>query len=253
MQKFDVEVVERGTEFELEFVCIIRNGDNQSELKRTFFCTSTWIQRRRNPTWGTHRPWLWKRSSGILEVTRFADERRTACMAWLSGDVWSTNQGKKKLPPNPLTTDQRTFFRIEADFRLRTSLLIRSTSADPKDPDMTHLHSNGKPVIPGTSFAGAFRQRAALIANALKWKTHKNDEDPVCELFGPIHKQDNKNQQTKQTDLWASRVTIEEHLVENVKPQWQDRVAIDRFTGGSLQSALFNEKPVYPCPIKTDL
>ena len=76
-----------------------------------------------------------------------------------------------------------------------------------------------------------------------------NDEDAVCEMFGPIHKQGSNAKQ--QTDLWASRVTIEERLVENVKPQWQDRVAIDRFTGGSLQSALFNEKPVYPCPIKT--
>ena len=250
--KFDVEVVERGTEFELEFVCIIRNGDNQSELKELFFALLHGFKEgeirlgaRTGRGYGSGQVESWK-----LRDLQMNDEQHV--MAWLSGDVWSTNQGKKKLPPNPLTTDQRTFFRIEADFRLRTSLLIRSTSADPKDPDMTHLHSNGKPVIPGTSFAGAFRQRAALIANALKWKTHKNDEDPVCELFGPIHKQDNKNQQTKQTDLWASRVTIEEHLVENVKPQWQDRVAIDRFTGGSLQSALFNEKPVYPCHINSE-
>ena len=170
-------------------------------------------------------------------------------MAWLSGDVWNTNQGKKKLPPNPLTTDQRTFFRIEADFQLRTSLLIRSSSGNPDDPDMVHLHSNDKPVVPGTSFAGAFRQRASLIANALDWHQNNNDEDAVCEMFGPIHKQDNNTKQQK--DLWASRVTIEERLVEKVKPQWQDRVAIDRFTGGSLQSALFNEKPVYPCSLKT--
>ena len=38
--------------------------------------------------------------------------------------------------------------------------------------------------------------------------------------------------------------------MKKVKPVWQDRVAIDRFTGGSLQSALFNEKPVYPCSLK---
>ena len=115
---------------------------------------------------------------------------------------------------------------------------------------MTHLHSNGKPVIPGTSFAGAFRHRANLIADAIGWDNGCKDEDFVCEMFGPIHEQDKNIQQTEHTDLWASRVTIEEHIVKNVKPQWQDRVAIDRFTGGSLQSALFNQKPVYPCPIK---
>ena len=89
-----------------------------------------------------------------------------------------------------------------------------------------------------------------MIADILDWQKEAKDEDAVCEMFGPIHKQGNNAKQ--QTALWASRVTIEERLVENVKPQWQDRVAIDRFTGGSLQSALFNEKPVYPCSMKTE-
>ncbi len=71
-------------------------------------------------------------------------------------------------------------------------------------------------------------------------------------MFGPIHQQNKERQESKQTELWASRVSIEERIVENVRPQWQDRVAIDRFTGGSLQSALFNQKPVYPCPIKAE-
>ena len=116
---------------------------------------------------------------------------------------------------------------------------------------MVHLHSNDKPVIPGTSFAGAFRHRADLIATAIGWEKHEDDADTVCEMFGPVHKQGEEHDESENIGLSASRVTIEERLVENVKPQWQDRVAIDRFTGGSLQSALFNEKPVYPCPMKT--
>ena len=62
-------------------------------------------------------------------------------------------------------------------------------------------------------------------------------------MFGPIHEQKAKNPQKV---LWASRAWIEEKLVKNVKSRWQDRVAIDRFTGGSLQNALFNEKPIFP-------
>ena len=118
---------------------------------------------------------------------------------------------------------------------------------------MVHLHSKDEPVISGASFAGAFRHRAALIANAIGWqKKDDKDMDAVCDMFGAVHKQDEKRNNAKERGLWASRVLIEERLVKNVKPQWQDRVAIDRFTGGSLQSALFNEKPVYPCPIKAE-
>ena len=103
---------------------------------------------------------------------------------------------------------------------------------------MVHLHSAGEPVVPGTSFAGAFRHRASLIADTIAWP-----KDAVSELFGPVHEKEAKD---SQEGLWASRVWIEERLVKNVESRWQNRVAIDRFTGGSLQSALFNEKPVFP-------
>ena len=103
---------------------------------------------------------------------------------------------------------------------------------------MVHLHSAGEPVVPGTSFAGAFRHRASLIADTIDWP-----EDAVSELFGPVHEKEAKDPQKA---LWASRVWIEERLVKNVESRWQDRVAIDRFTGGSLQNALFNEKPIFP-------
>ena len=174
-------------------------------------------------------------------------------------------------PRNHCQLTNAAIFALRRTSQLRTSLLIRSSSEDPKEtdkvPDTTHLHSNGRPVIPGTSFAGAFRHRAALIANALNWGKQDKDEDRVCDMFGPVHKQkrsesdqepeentqnvhNEERQASKQTELWASRVTIEERLVKRVELQWQDRVAIDRFTGGSLRSALFNEKPAYPLSLK---
>ncbi len=252
--KFDVEVVDRGAEFELEFLCIIRDGDDQSEYEKLFFALLHGFKQgdirlgaRTQRGYGRGQVDCWN----IRDLQMNNPEH---VIAWLSGDVWNSDQGKTKLIPSPLPTDQRRFFRIEADFELRTSLLIRSSSEDLKGlnniPDTTHLHSNGKPVIPGTSFAGAFRHRAALIANALGWQKKNKDPDAVCDMFGPVHKQDEKPEETQQTDLWASRVLIEERLVKKVEPVWQNRVAIDRFTGGSLQSALFNEKPVYPVSLK---
>ena len=248
--KFDVEALERDTEFLLNLECIVREGDNNAELTELFLALLHAFQKgdiqlgaRTRRGYGRGKVDCWN----IYDLQMNTPED---VLVWLNGNP--SLRPKSRLVPRPLGSDQQNYFRIEADFRLRTSLLIRSSSEDPKDPDMVHLHSKDKPVIPGTSFAGAFRHRAALIAEALNWKIHKKGEDAVCEMFGAVHKKDDKLNDAKETDLWASRVTIEERLVKNAKPQWQDRVAIDRFTGGSLQSALFNEKPVYPCPIKAE-
>ena len=251
--KYDVEVIERGAEFKFEFVCIIRKGDNQSKFEKLFLALLHGFQQgdihlgtRTRRGYGRGQVESW-------DIRDLKMKKPQHVMAWLSGDVWKGNQGStKNLIPSPLSIDQRRFFRIEADFKLITSLLIRSSSEDPKEPDkipdMTHLHSDGEPVVPGTSFAGAFRHRASLIANAIDWSKKTGDADAVCEMFGPVHKQAQPTNQQK--ELWASRILIEERIVENVKMQWQDRVAIDRFTGGSLQSALFNQKPAYPCSVK---
>ena len=249
--KFDVEVLERDTEFLLNFECIVREGDNNAELTELFLALLHAFQKGDIQLGARTRRGYGRGKIDCWNIYDLQMNNPEDVLAWLNGNP--SLRPKSRLVPRPLESDQQNYFRIEADFRLRTSLLIRSSSGDPKDPDMVHLHSKDKPVIPGTSFAGAFRHRAALIANAIGWKK-KDDKnmDVVCDMFGAVHKQDEKRKDAKETDLWASRVTIEERLVKNVKPQWQDRVAIDRFTGGSLQSALFNEKPVYPCPIKAE-
>ena len=298
--KFDVEIVERGTEFELNLECIIRHGDDSDALAELFLSLLQAFQQgdirlgaRTRRGYGRGKVESWK-------VRDLWMNNREDVMAWLRSDIWSCSKtplvlrplqsgesiflalpGHRSKSPNtvalpPLQSDLRQYFRIEADFELRTSLLIRSSSVDPEDPDevpdTAHLHSSEKPVVPGTSFAGAFRHRAALIANALGWCKKDEDKDAVCEMFGPIHEQkrDKVQQETKQAEpeentqethdeerdetqekvLWASRVWIEEKLIRNVKPRWQNRIAIDRFTGGVVDGALFNEKPVYPRRLK---
>ena len=281
--KYDVEVVERGTEFELNLECIIRRIDNQPGLKDgqkkpnledLFLALLHGFQQGDIRLGARTRRGYGRGKVESWEIRDLQMDNQEDVMAWLRDDAWS--RPESSLTPSALPSDQRSYFHIAADFELRTSLLIRSSSADPdapdEVPDMTHLHSNGKPVVPGTSFAGAFRHRAALIADALCWRKDSADNDAVCEMFGPVHEQkrdkaqqepdqvdpeenaqevhDEERDETQTKELWASRVWIEERLVKRVKLQWQDRVAIDRFTGGSLDGALFNEKPAYPLALK---
>ena len=241
--KFDVEVVERGTEFNLGLECIIRCGDDEAELTDLFLAVLYGFQEGDIRLGARTRRGYGK---GKVEEWNIRDLRMKCpadVLAWLGDDVW--NRSPANLEPKPLASDQRRVFRIEADFRLCTSLLVRSSTTDPQGPDMVHLESAGAPVVPGTSFAGAFRHRAALIASTIGCKKPDGAEDPLTDMFGPIHAQrPSANHGGK--GLWASRVWIDERLVENVESKWQHRVAIDRFTGGSLESALFNEAPLFP-------
>lgn len=135
--------------------------------------------------------------------------------------------------------DKRANCTIRATFKLTGSLLIRA-SGQPgsQSPDMVHLTDDkGRPVLPGASVAGALRQRARRIlqliapAHATGWL---NDLFGAEKMRGPFK---------------ASRLIVEETQID--EPQFdliQNRVAIDRFTGGAYESALFNEQPVFSKP-----
>lgn len=285
--KFDVEVVERGAEFNLSLGCVIRREDDQQSnrpnLEDLFLALLHAFQEGHICLGARTRRGYGRGKVASWDIVDLQMNNPEHVMTWLSGDIWScnanTNLGSSKLKPRGLETDYRKYFRIEADFALYTSLLIRRTltDTDSEEPGTIHLHYGEKPadekaVVPGTSFTGAFRHRAALIADTLCWPKKDGDKDAVCEMFGPVHEQKPKGKlqepnqtefgenakgvheedsnETNQKELWASRVWVEEHLVRNVQYQWQYRVAIDRFTGGSLDGALFDEKPVYPISLK---
>ena len=243
--KFDVEVVERGTEFKFGFECVIREDDREKKYDELFLALLHAFQQGDIRLGARTRRGYGRGKVKAWEIRDLQMENPEDVMAWLAGNPWSRPKSdlEDKLVDYTPASDRRCYFHIEADFKLRTSLLIRSSSVDSEAPDMVHLESVGKPVVPGTSFAGAFRHRATLIAKTIRWS-----DDDVNKMFGYV--KEKKSDNTQQADAQASRVWIEEKLVKDVETRWQDRVAIDRFTGGSLQSALFNEKPVYPLSLK---
>lgn len=133
--------------------------------------------------------------------------------------------------------DQRHRFRMEAEFVLDGSLLIRSAGRPNSiSPDMVHLTNHeGKPIISGTSITGALRSRSRRILNL--FHDDETTRQRINDLFGVFGAGE---------DASASRLIVEETLIE--QPQFelvQNRVAIDRFTGGAKDSALFNEQPVF--------
>ena len=134
-------------------------------------------------------------------------------------------------------------FLLTAEFGLESSLLIRgSTGRDDLGPDMVHLHSRRdgrlKPIVSGTSLAGALRARATRILNTLN---PDKTQPIIAEMFGP----EMKGKVTPK----ASRVIVEEcEVVNAVTELVQNRIRIDRFTGGVVEGGLFSEQPAFGKP-----
>ena len=49
----------------------------------------------------------------------------------------------------------------------------------------------------------------------------------------------------------ASRLLVDDSIVAGGQPLVQTRVGIDRFTGGALETRLFEEAPIYGCLLYT--
>ena len=150
-----------------------------------------------------------------------------------------------------LTPLDSPYHTVTAEFDLPGSLLIRSYTADPGDADVTPVVSRGKPAIPGTSWGGVLRHALISIGRDLDaWEDE--GEKPMNllldALFGHVevdssgstHIDRMVGQPVKKN--FASNVVFEESLVNGSHMLNYTRNAIDRFTGGVVDTKLFTER-----------
>jgi len=138
-------------------------------------------------------------------------------------------------------------FRIEADFTIKSALIIGSYGINPNDPDKSHLQSNGKHILSGKSIRGALRHRALKILNA---KGVSNAEGYLDNLFGWVSEKSELKHNAltnKKVKAIKGRLRINEVILDSnqVMPLKQDRIKIDRFTGGTISGAKFDSQPIW--------
>jgi len=126
-------------------------------------------------------------------------------------------------------------FVIKVNLEIKSSLIIGSYKTDPTEPDKVNIRFNKNPVITGTAIKGAIRSRAEKIINTFG----KNGKEILRKTFGWI---DEKGIIKKK---YKSKVIIEEILANKVIEKVQTRIKIDRFTGGVMDGALLEMKPIW--------
>jgi len=141
------------------------------------------------------------------------------------------------LRPLSLRGDARSRIVIDLDLRVAHDILVRSPGTDPGAPDVSHLHSGGIAILPGTSLAGVMRTQALRIAKLFHDRARA--EKLVDDLFGPRFEGQRPSERLSPR---ASRLRVSEARLDGSQPQRQTRVAIDRFTQGVVDTALFDEQ-----------
>jgi CRISPR/Cas system CSM-associated protein Csm3 (group 7 of RAMP superfamily) len=253
-QKYDLELLAVGTEFPLCFELLIEQKQNPREQQnyedrlakslalalRGLELGEIGMGMKKRRGFGRCQVKAWQ----VRQFDLTQDDKR---LEWLLLDHWCTELSPECETYSSIVTalgvslneeeDRRDRFSIQATFKLASPLLIRSgQDSTGCAPDVVHLrsHRDGQlePVLSGTSLAGVLRHRAERIVNTLG-----KHQAIVKDLFGFVE------EDSKQAK--ASCLVVHESVIENTADLVQNRIAIDRFTGGAYHGALFSEQPIF--------
>jgi CRISPR/Cas system CSM-associated protein Csm3 (group 7 of RAMP superfamily) len=248
-QKYDLELLEAGTKFDLCFELSIDKQDkNEDLLIKSLAIALQGLEQGEISLGMKKRRGFGRCHVQEWQVWHFNLEDVGDRNLWLNFEHWRTGFIPIFNVRTSITEalgieldikreDKRDRFTIHATFNLVGSLLIRSgQDSTGRAPDVVHLKShrpnetNPVSVLSGTSLAGVLRHRAERIV-----KTLGSCSPIVDKLFGYVV--------GKQSQ--ASRLVVHEKVIEKATDLVQNRIAIDRFTGGAYHGALFDEQPIF--------
>lgn len=145
---------------------------------------------------------------------------------------------------NSVTVVSEEDFVMQMEFALTSSMIIRDYDVDTDDEkekiSAVQMKSGEDFVIPATSIKGVLKSRACKILMNLNHHDEQEAEDFLDKLMG--RETDNKEDKGQKSRLYIDEVYIRPNILHSKK---QSRNRIDRFTGGTIDSALFTDKPIW--------
>ncbi len=259
-KKYDYQVLPAGTRFPVRVDLLlpapaVRDSaappDEKSLLEALAAALDTFAHGQ--SAFGAKRSRGLGRASAVWAARRFDLSSREGWLEWVLSDherPFAANPDQScirdaleaaapgALRPLALPVDARKRVVIDLDLRVGHDILVRSPGTDPGAPDVSHLQSGGVAILPGTSLAGVMRTQALRIARLVREGTG-DAELWVDQLFGPRFEGQRPTAKLKPR---ASRLRVGEARLDGSQPQRQTRIAIDPFTQGVVDTALFDEQ-----------
>lgn len=234
--KFDFEIVEPG----IRFKAYIELDDSVSDYDEKLLISQLAALNSGTLRFG-HKT---TRGYGQVRLENVMRRKFTEVGEWLKFDMYDKNcwAGARAVELTNTKKDKDSDTDIiELELSLKGALSIRSytteVSADGGStaPDYKYLSlRNGKPVIPGTTWAGVFRDGVARLLGV-----NKMTNGSMQKLFGYVE------QGTQNTQ--KSKITFSESIFEDESSEETlvTRNSIDRFSAATNDGALYTEMTIY--------
>jgi CRISPR/Cas system CSM-associated protein Csm3 (group 7 of RAMP superfamily) len=128
---------------------------------------------------------------------------------------------------------RKSSVHIEVPLKIQGGISIRQYAVKKGEPDFVHITANGKPVIPGSSFAGALRSRMKEILHLLTPEMSAQEMNKKLEqLFGYVDG----------NRAHRSNIVICESMIENARKLTSARTAVSRFESSAKRGSLYTER-----------
>lgn len=218
--KFDMQIAEPG----LKFVTIIEENLYKDDISGVVEkILAIWKENGLNFGGKTMRGFG---STKIIEVKSAYFATLKGNDDWLNFDPYNEkDENWEEYKWDERKMDKQGVVTIDISLSLCGGISIREYSTDVDKEDYRQLTSGNRdrlPVIPGTSWAGAFRARMKKLGMA---------DDALAKLWGS-------------TDV-KSGISFSESRIEGGTDVIYTRNAVDRFTNETVNGALYKEKTHY--------
>lgn len=222
--KFDYEIIETGAVFQFHMELTHRNNETFENMIETCLkAIST-----KDIAFGSNTT----KGLGYFVIEKVCKEKfdKTNAAKLINFDYENMQryEGYKEVKIEP------KYIEIKVKLKQLGGISIRSYIAEIGDVDYEHIKCAGNPIIPGSSWNGAIRKRMKElyeelipIKNELIWDN----------IYGFVQKE-NKS-------AHISNVTTMESVITGSKSQNVSRTKIDRFSGGTVEHALYDENATF--------
>lgn len=240
--KFDFEIIEPG----VRFITYIEQNKFENDENIADVIADAWKEKEIK-IGGKISRGLGCVNNVNVKMREFSFKSNDDIKSWLDFDIYSDSLWEKDVTiwgnendnKKHCTTGKKIENKINIKIYMKqlSPITIRTYTTEVGDniPDYEQItykredsekESTDIPVIPGTSWAGAFR--------------HHMNKLGLCDVKEYFGYNDNKNKKGKHSLIYFSESEIKNANSKNVS-----RNAIDRFTGGTVENALFTEKMYY--------
>lgn len=141
--------------------------------------------------------------------------------------------------------ENNDYVKLTIPLKLKGGISIRTYSAKKGQPDFSHITSNDKPVIPGTSISGALRHRCYQLLVQDMCVREDGAKKIIERLFGSSH---DRNGQIHQ-----SSTIFKEYAITGSQSLSITRTAISRFEFSPLNRSLYTENAYVNGEVKLEI